>query len=85
MGICTRIILMDEFDWDYKDFSRNTVYTEVKKIIPHAKLEADIPNMMIFDIGKSEPLLLKDKITCDQILYIHDNQLEIRDLKDRAE
>lgn len=80
MGICTRVILLDEFDWNYKDFKRETVYAEIKALIPHAELEADIPHMMIFDIDKVSPEILKDKITCDKIMIMRDNELEINKL-----
>ena len=68
MGICYRIFLFDEFDWEYAGFERKKVLEEVKIVYPHAVLEADIPHLMIFNIEKSWPGDLVGKVTADRIM-----------------
>jgi hypothetical protein len=72
MGICYRAYIFDEFNWDYVGFKRETVLDEVKRVVPHAELLADIPHMMVFDIDKSLPYDLVGKVTCDLIMEAYD-------------
>lgn len=78
MGICYRVLLFDEFDWDYVGFERGKVIKQVKEHVPHAVLEADIAHMMIFDIDKSSPSDLVGKVTADAIYEMTDNNPGIR-------
>jgi hypothetical protein len=75
MGICCRVILLDEMDWGYVGFSKANVEEQVLSVFPDAKLEATIYKMMIFDIGKEIPQKLIGKVTCDAIMVMddHDN------------
>lgn len=82
MGTCYRAFVMDEFDWDYHNFDRQQVVNEVKAICPHAELKADLTGLMIFDLGKTSPDALFNKITCDSIYFEKENSCVIKDIFD---
>mgnify|MGYP001603564172 CR=1 FL=1 len=82
MGICYRVFLMDEFNWEYGGFNRVQVVNEVQAVIPWAVLEADIPHLLIFNIEKTWPWDLVGKVTCDKIMAMRDaNWLEFEDVQ----
>src|SRR3989339_1298716 len=81
MGITYRVFIIDEFDWKYVNFDRSKIVKDIKALIPYSSLEADIPHIMIFDIGKTYPSILQGKITCDKIYYLQDNELKLIELE----
>ena len=73
MGIYTNIIFLDEFNWDYKNYSKDKFKKEIYKIYPKAVLLADWYTGLIFDINKqSIHKLDKYDLCCDLIYYVHD-------------
>lgn len=50
MSTTYRMILMDEFDWEYEGMSREIITTKIEQCAPHYKVEASIFGMIIVDI-----------------------------------
>jgi len=79
MGICYKLYLYDDFDWNYVGFNRGDVANQVKAICPHAELIADTSTLMIFAVEKTPPWeFLGKQITCDAMMYTSDNHLTPR-------
>jgi hypothetical protein len=81
MGVCYTIFFVDEFDWDYKNFSKSQAEEEFLKVLPYAEKIADFYRFLVFDINKIWPDDVKDVIRSDAVYYVNDIDTEMRQLK----
>lgn len=71
MGTHYRLFIFDEFDWEYVNFDRSQVIEQVIEIKPDAEVEASLKDLIIFNIGKTPPVMFSS-ITADKICYTTD-------------
>jgi len=83
MGVEYRLMLMDEFDWNYEGSDREDAANWVIASYPDFKIESSIPYMITIDIGRrgTEDVLSKfksrDLIAWDAAYYQRDNHMEL--------
>jgi len=77
MGICTTLIIMDEFDWGYSGYSKEKALKHVAK---EYRVVAHWYTVIVIDIDKGR-IYEKEElpITCDALYEIQDiNSLLIK-------
>ncbi|VAW38869.1 hypothetical protein MNBD_GAMMA01-1291 [hydrothermal vent metagenome] len=78
MGVCYKIWLRDNFNWNYKNYSKDKLKNEVLKIVDHAEFLGDFDTWLIVDIGKTLPYPEKFKsLVYDDILVSDDNSTSL--------
>jgi len=76
MGIYYKLWLRDDFDWDYKGYSKDQLRKDIVKQWPISEIVADFNNWLIVDIGKTLPLE-EDIVNLkyDNIMVSRDNEM----------
>lgn len=75
MGICSRVYLYDEHYGCYADKTKDDIIQDIKNIIPSAEVICNDGSLIIVDIDKANPCLLKGKVLCDFILFTDDYKM----------
>ena len=73
MSIHYQALIMDEFNWEYADFSRDKVHRQIKEACPDAKIVVSSCQLIIVNMGRQPPETLVGKVTMDALYYRIDN------------
>jgi hypothetical protein len=57
MGVVYTVLLFDDWDWKYKETSKEKKISEFIKDFPQATLEASWNKYLVFDFDKKYPLV----------------------------
>ena len=73
MSTCYTVWLMDEFDWEYSNYTKAQMKKDILEMVPHAEFEADFNKWLIVDIDKTYPAHIFQDLNYDQMLVTDDN------------
>ena len=77
MSTCYTVWLMDEFNWEYSNYSKAQMKKDILTIVPHALFEANFNNWLVIDIDKTFPVGIFQDLIHDQMLVTDDNSRPI--------
>lgn len=85
MGVCYKLFLEDEFDWGYKDTTKDLKLKEFEKAYGGCcERVAEWDHFAVYDIDKQTPYIRDRKNIiakyCDRAYYTSDNQVGIKEL-----